>query len=171
MNMHTTTTATKIPSAHRCQLDQARLSYDNERPLPQSARKEKLRLIAQQLCMAENPKQLGAYGERYAAAWLELQGWYVLERNWRTRFGELDIIMLDTKHTVVFVEVKTRRSTRQGLPQEAVTSNKQANLRHAALAWLHEVDHRISNNGLRFDVITNIVGRKEVSTRHIKEAF
>lgn len=116
-------------------------------------------------------KRLGIVGEHYAATWLECQGWHVLERNWRTRYGELDIIMLDPGNAVVFVEVKTRRSMRQGVPQEAVTSAKQANLRHAALQWLGTVDTGIARNGLRFDVLAITVGKRDTAVRHIKEAF
>ena len=55
------------------------------------------------------PKQFGALGEQYAAAWLEEHGWTTLSRNWHTRYGELDIVMLNPEYTVVFVEVKSRR--------------------------------------------------------------
>lgn len=50
------------------------------------------------------PKQFGALGEQYAAAWLEEHGWTTLSRNWHTRYGELDIVMLNPEYTVVFVE-------------------------------------------------------------------
>ena len=53
------------------------------------------------------PKQFGALGEQYAAAWLEEHGWTTLSRNWHTRYGELDIVMLNPEYTVVFVEVKS----------------------------------------------------------------
>lgn len=67
------------------------------------------------------PKQFGALGEQYAAAWLEEHGWTTLSRNWHTRYGELDIVMLNPEYTVVFVEVKSRRSMHYGYPQEAIT--------------------------------------------------
>ena len=63
-------------------------------------------------------KQLGAAGEAYAAGWLEHHGWRVLSRNWRTRYGELDIVALTPEDLIAFVEVKTRRSLRCGLPQD-----------------------------------------------------
>ena len=78
------------------------------------------------------PKQFGALGEQYAAAWLEEHGWTTLSRNWHTRYGELDIVMLNPEYTVVFVEVKSRRSMHYGYPQEAITPAKQHNLRNAA---------------------------------------
>ena len=82
------------------------------------------------------PKQFGALGEQYAAAWLEEHGWTTLSRNWHTRYGELDIVMLNPEYTVVFVEVKSRRSMHYGYPQEAITPAKQHNLRKAACDWL-----------------------------------
>lgn len=78
-------------------------------------------------------RQLGELGEQYAAAWLESQGWQTLDRNWHCRYGELDIVSRDDAGIIVFVEVKTRRTLRYGTPQEAVTSSKQINLRHAAV--------------------------------------
>ena len=107
-------------------------------------------------------RQLGELGEQYAAAWLESQGWQTLDRNWHCRYGELDI---------VFVEVKTRRTLRYGTPQEAVTSSKQINLRHAAVQWLSDSDHRTPHNGVRFDVITVIVRGGKPLMHHIEGAF
>lgn len=107
-------------------------------------------------------RQLGELGEQYAAAWLESQGWQTLDRNWHCRYGELDI---------VFVEVKTRRTLRYGTPQEAVTSSKQINLRHAAVQWLSDSDHRTPHNGVRFDVITVIVRSGKPLMHHIEGAF
>ena len=119
-----------------------------------------------------SPKQLGIAGERYAAAWLERQGCTVLDRNWRSRYGELDVVALSPERTVLFVEVKTRRGIRYGVPQEAGTARKQANLRRAGVQWLLAAEHRLSHNGIRFDVISIVVpaGGKPV-VRHIREAF
>ena len=89
------------------------------------------------------PKQFGALGEQYAAAWLEEHGWTTLSRNWHTRYGELDIVMLNPEYTVVFVEVKSRRSMHYGYPQEAITPAKQHNLRKAACDWLLDRRNRV----------------------------
>lgn len=72
---------------------------------------------------------------------------------------------------IVFVEVKTRRTLRYGTPQEAVTSSKQINLRHAAVQWLSDSDHRTPHNGVRFDVITVIVRGGKPLMHHIEGAF
>lgn len=80
---------------------------------------------------------LGAYGERAAAEFLAGQGWQILDRNWRRREGELDIVARDGDCLVV-CEVKTRRSLRYGSPLEAVTWRKAARLRRLAGWWLQE---------------------------------
>lgn len=116
-------------------------------------------------------RQLGELGEQYTAAWLETQGWRTLDRNWRSRFGELDVVSLTPEHVIVFVEVKTRRTLRYGVPQEAVTDTKQSNLRHAAVQWLMEPEHRFAHNGVRFDVITIVVRGSVPLVHHIKGAF
>ena len=117
------------------------------------------------------PKQFGALGEQYAAAWLERQGWTILSRNWRTRYGELDIVMLDVTRTVVFVEVKSRRSTNYGQPQEAVTASRQQNLRKAASDWLLDRRNRVPHIGIRFDVVTIVMHMGRPTVHHIASAF
>nr|WP_236023712.1 YraN family protein [Bifidobacterium miconis] len=118
------------------------------------------------------PRQLGALGEQYAAAWLERRGCTVLDRNWRSRYGELDIIAVTPEHIVLFVEVKTRRNARYGTPQEAVTAHKRLALRRAGVQWLLCPEHRMAHRGVRFDVIaiTAPVGASP-TVNHIREAF
>ncbi len=82
------------------------------------------------------PKQLGVLGEQYAADWLERHGYTILGRNWHSRYGELDIVMMTPDRVIAFVEVKTRRTDHFGTPQEAVTLHKQTNLRRAGVQWL-----------------------------------
>ena len=79
------------------------------------------------------PKQLGVLGEQYAADWLERHGYTILGRNWHSRYGELDIVMMTPDRVIAFVEVKTRRTDHFGTPQEAVTPSKQTNLLDTAL--------------------------------------
>lgn len=79
--------------------------------------------------------QLGWRGEAAAQAWLERKGWGFVDRNFRTRYGEIDLIMQEGK-TLIFVEVKTRRSRRFGAPEESVTERKLERLQAAAEAWL-----------------------------------
>lgn len=93
---------------------------------------------------------LGRTGEALAGRWLERAGCQILDRNWRCRTGEIDLVALDGDDLVV-VEVKTRRSLRLGHPAEAVTGRKLARLRVLAGLWLAE--HTVSAAGVRLDVI------------------
>jgi putative endonuclease len=99
---------------------------------------------------------LGRYGEDVAARFLSEKGYRLLATNWRCSQGELDIIAIDGV-VLVFVEVKTRSSTRFGVPAEAVNRVKAARLRTLAGAWLAE--HRPRHDGLRFDVISVLSSR------------
>jgi putative endonuclease len=92
---------------------------------------------------------VGAAGEDAVAAWYAAEGYEVLDRNWRVREGELDVIAR-RDDTLVFCEVKTRRGDAFGLPAEAVTFRKQQRLRTLAARWL--ADHRVHVDTLRFDV-------------------
>ncbi|MCI1660670.1 YraN family protein [Bifidobacterium psychraerophilum] len=116
-------------------------------------------------------KRVGALGETYAAAWLASRGWTILDRNWGTRYGELDIVGADPEGILVFVEVKTRRSTTFGHAQEAVDSRKQAHLRSVAAQWMIAPEHRRSRAGIRFDVVTLTLTDGGLSLRHIPGAF
>lgn len=81
--------------------------------------------------------ELGAWGETVAVTHLQHAGWAILERNWRTRGGELDIVGFDpSRHSIVAVEVKTRRTHFAGSPEEAVTYAKIQRLRGLLLSWL-----------------------------------
>jgi putative endonuclease len=94
-------------------------------------------------------RRLGVAGEDAVARWYEAAGYEVLDRNWRCRDGELDLVVTQGG-TLAFCEVKTRASTRFGAPFEAVTLTKQRRLRNLALRWLAE--HGTHRPALRFDV-------------------
>ena len=108
----------------------------------------------------------GAWGENAAAEWLVSRGWHILERNYRTRFGELDIIA-ENERFLVFFEVKTRRNARFAAACEAVTPAKQARLIAAAEAWLP------AEKQPRFDVIEvyGEAGAAAPRIRQIENAF
>ena len=100
--------------------------------------------------MPDRRRALGVAGEATVARWYEAAGYTVLDRNWRCREGELDLV-LARERTVVFCEVKTRRGAAFGAPFEAVTITKQRRLRTLALRWLAaHADRRAAE--LRFDV-------------------
>lgn len=100
---------------------------------------------------------LGAWGEQIAVEHLTAHGLTVLDRNWRCREGELDVVATDGA-TVVVVEVKTRTGTGFGRPEEAVTPRKLARVRRVAQRWLAE--HRVRWVEVRFDVVAVLVDRR-----------
>lgn len=119
-----------------------------------------------------DPRQvLGRAGEDYAVDYLRLQGLVVIERNWRCRAGELDVVALDEMaDTLVIVEVKTRRSTTYGRPVEAVTRLKGARLRQLAHAWLRE--HPVAVTSVRIDVVGILVRpRTAPIIEHIRDVW
>jgi len=99
--------------------------------------------------VVDRRRALGTLGEDVVARWYRAQGYTVLDRNWRVRGGELDLV-LGRGRTVVFCEVKTRRGDAFGTPFEAITPAKQQRLRTLALQWLSE--HRRAAREVRFDV-------------------
>jgi putative endonuclease len=102
-------------------------------------------------------RALGAAGEDVVAQWYTDAGYRVLDRNWRCREGELDLVVA-RPGSVVFCEVKTRRSTAFGSPAEAVTITKQRRLRTLAARWL--ADHPEARaRELRFDVASVLATR------------
>lgn len=94
-------------------------------------------------------RSLGAAGEETVAAWYRARGYDIVDRNWRCREGELDLVVARSG-VVVFCEVKTRRTLRFGAPFEAVTAAKQRRLRGLAARWLAEHPH--PRCSVRFDV-------------------
>jgi putative endonuclease len=105
--------------------------------------------------------QIGAHGEQLAVEHLRSCGLQVLARNWRCRYGELDVIAADAdKRTVVFVEVKTRTNDRFGGVEQAVTPQKVRRLRRLAGAWLAAQDDSWAQ--VRIDVVGVRIGRGPV---------
>jgi putative endonuclease len=101
--------------------------------------------------------ELGALGEQLAVEHLRALGLRILARNWRCRYGELDVIAADGEHTLVFVEVKTRTGDRFGGVAQAVTPQKMRRIRRLAGVWLAGQDNRWAQ--IRIDVIGVRVGR------------
>jgi len=106
---------------------------------------------------------LGDEGERAAARFLEGRGYRILERNYRTRRGEIDLIAEDGR-VLVFVEVKVRLDDRCGGPAAAITRAKQARIARLAqqyLAW-----RRVGDRPCRFDVV--LIWGADPKTRRIE---
>ena len=112
-------------------------------------------------------KMLGQEGEDRAAAYLVKRGYKILERNYRTRAGEIDLIALD-RGEVVFVEVKTRTSNAYGAPELAVTPQKRQRMVKAALGYIkYKKLHQVP---CRFDVVA-ISSATEQEIELIQNAF
>ncbi len=100
--------------------------------------------------MTQERRQLGRLGEALAAELLETHGYKIVARNVRTPLGEIDLVARQGK-TLVFIEVKLRRSLQFGTPAEAVTLRKQQRLRRAAQFYLMQYPQQAES--IRFDVI------------------
>lgn len=94
------------------------------------------------------PRGLGKWGEELVAEDLKRRGWKILERNWRCRFGELDIVA-EKGGVLAFVEVKLRKNDRYGSAGAFVTADKQRKLRMAAESFLQRYPSKLQP---RFDV-------------------
>jgi putative endonuclease len=115
-------------------------------------------------------RRLGRSGERAAEAHLRRLGFELLERNYRTRWGELDLICFDGA-TIVFCEVKARRAG--GAPWDALGQRKRAQVRRIAARWLAERTERPRAAHLRFDAIGVVVDAhgRVVALDHLEAAF
>lgn len=117
--------------------------------------------------MTAHTQNIGKSGEDLAAQFLEENGYHILERNWRFKHVEIDII---AKHHefLVIVEVKTRKSDSYGEPYTFVNMRKQRSLIFAAERYVfsHYLDMEV-----RFDIISIIRDDNRTSIEHIKDAF
>lgn len=102
-------------------------------------------------------KALGDFGERLAARELERRGLEVLDRNWRCRQGEIDIVAVD-RGVLVVCEVKTRSSDRYGAAVQAITPEKASRLYRLGFAWC--VAHDCQPEAMRLDVVTVLAARR-----------
>lgn len=107
--------------------------------------------------------ELGRSGEQLAVDHITALGWRIIDRNWRCRHGELDIVASDGVTTIV-IEVKTRSSLDYGHPLDAITPRKLARLRRLAGEWCSTQEGLPRH--LRIDVIGVIAGRDGVSIEH-----
>ncbi|MDR2222383.1 MAG: YraN family protein [Flavobacteriaceae bacterium] len=116
--------------------------------------------------MAKN-HELGKEGELAAAQFLEEAGYKILERNWRYKKAEADIIALKD-NVLVIAEVKTRSSLYFGLPQDFVTKKKISLLITLANAYVEE---RQLTNEIRFDILSLFSNKGTIEIEHIPNAF
>jgi putative endonuclease len=126
------------------------------------------------LTVSADPRpELGRLGEQLAAEHLSRRGYQIVERNYRTRWGELDIVAYDGR-TLAFCEVKTRRLRRPGRdPLESVHLRKRSKVRKMAGRWLIERTDRPYADNIRFDAIgvTLDTADRLVRLEHLEGAF
>jgi putative endonuclease len=118
----------------------------------------------------QEPKhRIGGSGEDMAAAFLQGLGYVILTRNYRKRFGEIDIVA-EEGNTLVFVEVKTRSSGAFGCPLEAVDDRKQRRMARAALDYLSS--RKQHDRPARFDVVAvHLPPQGQPRIEHVRNAF
>ena len=112
--------------------------------------------------------ELGQQGEAIAKEFLLQKGYKILEKNWRYRRAEIDLIAKESE-TLIFVEVKTRSTDFFGQPEDAVTVKKEALMTEAAIAYMRQINHEWA---VRFDIIGIIITSKDqYKVQHIEDAF
>lgn len=115
-----------------------------------------------------NHLETGRVGEELAASWMVSQGYQILQRNWRYRRAEIDLIAT-RDGVLVFVEVKTRRRSDFGMPEAFVTEKKARFMAEAASCYMEESGHQ---GELRFDVIAVLMLPGEpAQLSHFEDAF
>ncbi len=118
-------------------------------------------------------KKLGSFGERMAARYLQRKGYRLIESNYVGRYGEVDLIV-SKGNLLVFVEVKTRQTTKYGSPSEAVGYRKQEKIKMVAQEFLLSYP---KESDVRFDVVeimaeTGVFGTYRIKEmNHIEQAF
>lgn len=112
-------------------------------------------------------KTRGALGEEYVVEHLKRKGYQIVERNWHSRYGEIDIIACKDG-TLAFVEVKTRKENAIVTPYEAVTSSKQAKIIKTAVAYITMTGNRLQP---RFDVAGVTVKQNSFTVDYLENAF
>lgn len=115
-------------------------------------------------------QRLGAQGEEWAEEVLSEAGMFVIDRNWRCREGEIDLIAVDEvdgETILVFCEVKYRTGTGFGTPLEGITHEKVRRLRRAAAMWLRE--RKVSTRRIRLDAIGILAVRgQDIEVTHVR---
>ncbi|MEO5355916.1 MAG: YraN family protein [Nitrospirae bacterium YQR-1] len=109
----------------------------------------------------------GKQGEKLAGEFIKKLGYQILEKNYKNKIGEIDIIAKDGD-CVVFIEVKTRLNDTFGMPVEAVNFRKIHKIKNTALIYMKTLDNPAA---VRFDVISVMIGAKQYQIEHIKGAF
>ena len=113
-------------------------------------------------------QKIGKIGEELAVNYLLKQGYQILDRNFQTKQGEIDIIAKQ-KEEIVFIEVKTRTNSQYGSPGESVGLIKQKHIYHTAQYYLYKA--KLESSYTRIDVIEIYISPAKIRINHIKKAF
>lgn len=109
------------------------------------------------MALHQRASELGIRGEEFTVAYLQNRGYRIIDRNWRIKEGEIDIVAFSPECEIVFVEVKTRSSATFGEPLESISSEKLHRIQRLALAWL--ATHQRLGSAYRIDVAGVLAGR------------
>ena len=113
---------------------------------------------------------LGKFGEEKACIFLEKNGYEIVDRNFRCKQGEIDIIAKDlSKNELVFIEVKTRLNFNFGQPAQSVNYIKQKHILNVSKYYLYK--NSIENTFIRYDIIEVFVKNSEFQINHLKQIF
>lgn len=119
--------------------------------------------------MTDTRKELGERGEKAAQLFMIERGYEILETNWRCSYGEIDIIAREGDE-LIFCEVKTRKTTSAGIPEEAVTAQKRE--RYRKMARLYLARNEVPHATVRFDVIgIYALNETQALLRYVRHAF
>lgn len=112
-------------------------------------------------------QELGAWGEEQVVQYFQELGYEILDRNWRYRLGELDLVVYDPRReAIVAVEVKTRRQVIYGSPEESITPAKLKRLRVLLMAWMHEKGQH--SRRIEIDILALLVLDNFLYLSHMK---
>ena len=111
---------------------------------------------------------MGMQAQKAVEIHLLNKGYDILERNYRTKTGEIDLIARD-KNYVVFIEVKFRKNINYGLPREAVSYKKQQRIINTAVDYIEKM--QLTCQDLRFDVAEVLIDDRMMKIEHIENAF
>lgn len=118
--------------------------------------------------MSKERIELGKIGEKLALKYLKRHRYKILEQNYKSRYGEIDIIAKN-KGVLAFIEVKTRKSQEFGSPEESVDIHKQRQMAKVALDYLSKKN--IQDTDCRFDVVAISLMDRKPKIELIKDAF
>lgn len=109
------------------------------------------------MALHRSASELGIRGEEFTVQFLLLRGYRILDRNWRIKEGEIDIVALSSEGEIAFIEVKTRSTAAFGDPLESISNEKLQRIQRLALAWL--ATHQRLGSLYRIDVAGVLLGR------------